>query len=111
MNRSALVVKAKQPFLDWLRSLPDPVRDMSLDDLNEDRTAYLVADWYDDTERDQLVRKGYGAIFKQELAGWWTVENDWPKKRTFKVFRQWFDVEFHSMLVDLVEGPIEDDEA
>ena len=111
INRSAIILFKRQPFLDWLKELPDPVRDeMSLSDLNEDATVYLLPDWDDDTERDKLVRDGYDVMFEHELEGWWTDENAWPKKRSFAVFKAFFDVQTHSMLVDLVEGPLQDDE-
>ena len=112
INRSAIILIKKQPFLDWLKGLPDPVREeLSLSELNEDATVYLLPDWNDDTERDELVREGYDVMFEQELEGWWTDESAWPKNRGLSVFRAWFDVRHHSMLVDLVDGPLEDDDA
>ena len=113
LNRSALIVTAKQPFLDWLRGLPDPVSaDTTLDSLNDkqDGHVYLLPEWDDHEQRDRLLREGYDVIFENELAGWWTDEAAWPKKRTFKVFNEWFDVQWHSLLVDLVDGPLVDDE-
>ena len=111
LNRSAIILVKKQPFLDWLKGLPDPVReDMTLSELNQDSTVFLLPDWDDDTERDKLVRDGFDVMFEHELEGWWNDERAWPRTRSFAVFRTWFDVQTHSMLVDLVEGPIQDDE-
>lgn len=31
----------------------------------------------------------------------------WPEKRTLSVFRKWFDVEIHSMVIDMLKEHIE----
>jgi hypothetical protein len=37
LNRSAIILRAKQPFLDWLWQLPDPVEaEMTLDQVNNE---------------------------------------------------------------------------
>ncbi len=33
-----------------------------------------------------------------------------PKNRNFKMFKKWFDVEIHSMVIDLVDEGIEKEE-
>lgn len=108
VNRSVVTVKAKEPFVRWLKSLPDPM-DISLKEINEDTTAYLLPDCSDDDEQDKLLRRYYPAIFEEQLEDWWTDERDWPPKRTYSLFTEWFSVEFHSMLVDLVDAPLEID--
>jgi hypothetical protein len=108
VNRSVVIVKAKEPFVRWLKSLPDPM-DISLEDINEDATAYLLPDYSYDDEQDEILRRYYPAIFEEQLDGWWTEERDWPPTRTFALFTQWFDIEFHSLIVDLVDAPLEID--
>ena len=46
INRCILIVKAKQPFLLWLQSLPDPAN-LTLQQINEDSTAYLLPAYED----------------------------------------------------------------
>jgi len=31
----------------------------------------------------------------------YTVESWWPQKRTFKMFKDWFGVQYHSMVWDM----------
>jgi hypothetical protein len=31
----------------------------------------------------------------------------WPENKTYKMFQEWFDVEFHSMVFDLLQSDIE----
>ncbi len=109
LNRCVVLVKAKEPFLEWLRRLPNPCN-FGLDLINDDTTAYLLPDYENDRHRDRLLRRYYDFIFEEQLAAWWTVESDWPPKRDLRTFKQWFDVEFHSLVLDLVGGPILDDE-
>ena len=99
VNRAVVIVKPKQPFLDWLGSLPDPA-DISLDDLREDSTAFLISD--SGAEHfDRWLRRNYQTIFQEQLWGWWTGEADWPAQRDLRTFRAWFDVEGHSLVIDL----------
>ena len=38
---------------------------------------------------------------------WYTDESLWPKKRTLKMFREWFAIEYRSMVWDLDTTPLE----
>lgn len=109
LNRSVLIVRAKEPFREWLRSLPDPT-DLPLAELNEDPNAYLLPDCDDHSAGEDILADFCDLIFEQELAGWWTVKADWPQKRDLATFKRWFDCQFSTVVVDLVEEPIDDDE-
>ena len=105
INRSLLVVRAKEPFLDWVNSLPDPA-DVTLEDLNNDRSAFLLPEYEEDRRKDYLLRKYFKEIFEEELNSWWMDQDDWPSQRDLKTFKKWFEVEFHSIVFDLVDKPI-----
>ena len=45
--------------------------------------------------------KNYKQLFEEELEGQWTDENDWPEKRSFKLFNDWFSYEISDLVVDL----------
>jgi hypothetical protein len=110
LNRSLLVVRAKQPLLDWLRSLPDPEdNSTTLEVINADASAYLLPSYDDDRDQHALLRSVFRPVFDDQLAGWWTDETHWPKKRTFTVFLEWFDLEWHSVIEDLVAAPLIDE--
>ena len=49
-------------------------------------------------------------ILEDQLSGWWTDENDWPKIKDMETFREWFDLEFHSLVINLVDGPLGDED-
>jgi hypothetical protein len=58
-------------------SLPEP-DDATLDELNHDTSAYLIPEYDYDNQRDRILKKIFKDIFDDQLAGWWTDENDWP---------------------------------
>jgi hypothetical protein len=108
VNRGLVIATAKEPFREWLLSLPDPT-DVSLEEINEDRTAYLIPEFEDDAQRDRILRKFFIAIFEDQLADWWTREEDWPQKRGLRTFKKWFDLQFHAVVEDLVDDMLVDE--
>ncbi|UDM15699.1 VacJ [Vogesella sp. XCS3] len=107
VNRSIAILKPRQPFLDWLKSLPGGLDEqLELVQLRGDCNALLIpaADDYDSAE--DFVRQHYHSLFSAELADWCDDESFWPEL-TPVLFTEWFDVEIHSVLTDLVEQPLE----
>lgn len=97
LNRSAITVSYKKPFINWSNKLtPDMLLDENM--LGESKT-YLTNEIIDDAEK--LIKKYYKQIFEMELEGMWTDENDWPQKRTFKLFNEWFNYEVSDFVIDL----------
>ena len=96
INRNIVIIKPKEPFLDWLRKLPNPVTEITLEFLRTDCMSFLIPEMGSEDEVFALVGKRYKKIFEAELMAWHTIEQDWPKNRTFAKFKDWFDLEFHS---------------
>lgn len=48
-------------------------------------------------------------IFEDQLVDWWTMNEDWPKKRDLPTFKKWFDLQFHSVVEDLVDDELVDE--
>jgi hypothetical protein len=111
VNRGAVILRYKDPFVKWIKEA-DAVKDspeVSLASTNEERTVYLITD--DDAENiDKWIQENHGLLFESELEGWYTDESLWPKKRNLKTFKEWFEVECHSVVLDTVRGQIFDDE-
>ncbi len=61
-------------------------------------------------QRWKGISENYETLFKNELEGWYTDESSWPQKRDYKTFNEWFDVECHSVILDLVGDEIVDNE-
>ncbi len=69
-------------------------------------TVYLVKEKESNEAIERWLKKNFDSIFQNELNNWHTDEKDWIKKRTYKMFVEWFDFEIHSMILDLEETPI-----
>ena len=110
VNRGVIVVKPRKPYVDWANTCDDYPTKTTLDDPHRECTAYLLPGWYDDIELEQLIRKHSRFIFENELAGWSTDESTWPKRRGYKTFREWFEIEHHSVVLELGDGMIEVEE-
>lgn len=109
LNRSAVVVRPRQPFLDWIRSVEElELPDVTLAEL--DKTLYLVPDYEDLEDAEKVLELVCEEIFCRELSGWYADEETWPQDRSLEVFRQWFDVEHFDLVEDVAAGPIENDE-
>jgi len=110
VNRFVAIIKPKQPLLDWLESQPDWDVDIMLEDLRANRYALLIPDYDFPEQAMRYIERNHKAIFELELFGWYTDESVWPEKRTLSVFRKWFDVEIHSMVIDMLDKHIEREE-
>lgn len=111
VNRGAVILKYKEPFIQWINEA-DPIENTSvitISQANQERTVYLISDG-DAENIKKWIRANHITLFENELEGWYTDESLWPKKRDYKTFMQWVDVECHSVILDTVGGEIYDDE-
>lgn len=106
LNRSALVVKPRQPFLQWLHAADSTSRRLTLPDLSREPTIYLIPECDTPADVEDVLHELCDEIFAEQLAGWYTDTETWPEDRSFDVFCQWFDYQHHSMLVDLCDEPL-----
>jgi hypothetical protein len=103
LNRPILVIKPKQPYLDWTHAVnPDGIQ-LRSEDVQQDCTTYLLARPLDRTQLDQFLRANYSTIFEHELRSWHPNEEGWPTNRNYNTFQQWFAVEAHSQVIDLAK--------
>lgn len=110
LNRSALIIRCKQPFVDWLNSIESKGEKTSLAEINSDNTVYLIEVEDEDSLQDWLEENAE-RVFAEELSAWIIDENLWPRKLNFETFKKWFDIQCHSVVMDTGSTPIEDDEA
>lgn len=85
----------------------------NLEDVNDEHTVYLIAAEAGD-DRDSLeawLKRNFAALFEMELEGWYTDPELWPARRNYQMFREWFDPECHTVLIDTCDEEIFDDDA
>jgi len=83
--------------------------DMTLERINDEPQVYLLPVYELDEEQEELLEHIHDILFEIELDGWWTEEADWPQNRDLQTFKDWFSVEFHSVVEDLVDAPLIDE--
>jgi hypothetical protein len=107
INRSALIVKPGQPFLDWLHQVDPTSAGLTLEDLQREPTIYLVPECDRQDQAIEYLGHSVRDIFEEHLDGWYRVPAVWPKKRDLPTFQRWFEFSFHSMIVDLCDKILE----
>jgi len=103
-----ILLMPKQPVLDWIQCVdPEPLQ-LTLAQLCEDQDAFLIEqDSVRSSESAQRwVWRRWKTFFEQYLYDWFTDESYWPQNRSLKMFKEWFDIQFHSMVWDLSSQPI-----
>ena len=110
INRAAIILKYKEPFLRWMNEADPNVGDPSvtMENAHDDRNVYLIGD-EDGENFEKWISANCKTLFENELEDWYTDESLWPKKRDKKTFNEWFTVECHTVILDTVGDPIEDD--
>ena len=100
IDRYAIVIKPQEPLFDWINKLypDDKISEV------EESNIYLVNDKVDDLEK--WLSKKFDKFFMMELNEWHTNKKEWPKKRNYKMFKQWFKVDISTMIYDLEKRPI-----
>jgi hypothetical protein len=115
VNRGALILRYKEPAVRWINDAdPSPSSDpVTLESVNDERTVYLISDSAGDDSKslERWLKRHYAELFEMELEGWYTDPNLWPKKLSYELFKLWFAPELHTVLIDLGDGAVFDDEA
>ena len=109
LNRSAVVLRPKQPYLEWTR-LDDSegLAEDVFETLREEPTLYLVPDWEEADEERENLDEFWPVLFEAMLNGWVTDPVLWPTGRTRKMFEDWFEIETFAMVEDIhLEDSIE----
>lgn len=103
INRYAIRVKPKKPYIEWANACN------SADELpyeTSEYNTYLVHEYFDDFNLKHWIKNNYFRIFVMELFAWNENEEDWPKKRSYTLFKKWFSIEISSMVYDFETFPV-----
>lgn len=80
----------------------DVAPEVTLDQMRP--TLSPVPDYEDPADADKVLTKVCEKIFCRELESWYLDVDVWPKDRSLKVFREWFDVQHHEIVEDVGRG-------
>ena len=104
LKRTAVIVIPKQPYIDWANSLEEGGVKIGVD-YTPEHTIYLVEDitgYMVDTV--EIIKPHFEFIFEEELNSWHRLVSNWPPNRDLDTFLEWFEVEIHSLILDLHGG-------
>ncbi|MBW2490317.1 MAG: hypothetical protein JRE65_04130 [Deltaproteobacteria bacterium] len=107
IDRSVAIIKPKQPFVDWANSVGDEENQYSIQDFSTDCSVILLPVVDSDEQAEAFIEDMFQDIFELELSSWIVVDEMWPDNITYKMFLEWFEVEYHSMAFDSLKDDIE----
>jgi len=110
INRAALIVKPKKPFFDWLLNTSneydkpeDRLKPEMLDtEVPDSKHVYLIPIYDEDKQYNGFLKKHCIEIFNSELNGWFMDPDMWPKDRSWKEFKKWFEYDIQTMVYDMI---------
>jgi hypothetical protein len=106
INRGVVVIKPREPFLDWVNRDPTLSSPVTMEELQQDCTSVLVPDLGSLEAALDYVAPLKPRLFEMELEAWDRDPANWPKERTSDLFDAWFALKMHSMVWDTVDAPI-----
>jgi hypothetical protein len=105
LNRSAVIVKPRQSYLEWASRDDDEGLAASVfEALQAEPTVYLLPEYEDPFSQHEVLEEFWPVLFETMLEGWVTDKASWPKNRTLEMFREWFEVQMSSIVEDLYLG-------
>jgi len=107
INRSVLIVRPKQAFLDWAKALDDSEL---VPDPDGEMTCYLIPNFDTEEELWEIIEEIHPTIFENELWSWHTDEGAWPQTRDLASFQNWFGIEVHTVVEDLCDYELVDED-
>lgn len=103
INRSAVVLRHAQPFIDWVAALEGQA---VLPSLEDPPSVYLVPPFDSEEQALEVLDRAYPVLFERALDGWCTDDALWPADRDFAMFRTRFQIQLLPILEDICEGEI-----
>jgi len=103
LNRSAVVVRYREAFRDWLRSIG--VEKEEFQD-HGDKSVYLIGECDSPEDQDDVLQESAAAIFYEEVSAWHLGSELYPDFNDFTLFTEWFATEFFDMVSDARDEPL-----
>jgi len=109
INRSSVIITPKQSFFNMVANITGEQPDKAAPPLTDDEsTIYLLEESdLNDQNLKERMKSCYKNIFFEELEGWFTDKNRWPKGITWKEFTSYFHISYQSMVIDTLDEEIE----
>ncbi len=104
LNRSAISIQLKQPFVDWINSLNESGDEqVNLNEVNLEATTYLIPELEDEQALEDFINERYFELLENELLSWEDDDSCWPADMDRALFDAFLDVKLSFMVFDLDE--------
>jgi hypothetical protein len=112
VNRTAVTIVGADPWIEWTRSRD---ADFNRGQLTVVRTraygsAFLLPEMDFEEDLQEWVEDNFAWLFEFQLAAWTADESAWPQNRDLQMFKAWFRVDLHNIVVDVGDDDIEGEE-
>jgi hypothetical protein len=109
LYRTPVIIRYRQPYLDWANAAPGDV-DYSPEDAARG-DVYLGPSFETEPTLARVLDECWSDIFEEALFAWMEDEATWPSPRTREMFDEWFDAELCGSVIDVYPGePLTDDD-
>ena len=112
INRTAVTITGAKPYVDWTLNT-DADANKGAITVARARTygsAFLMPEFELEEDIQEWVEDNAIWIFEFQLGAWTDDESTWPSVRDLKSFREWFNIDIHSVVVDVGDDDIEGEE-
>lgn len=112
INRTAVTLVGAQPYIDWtLNTDADFAKGaITVARAKTYGTAYLLPEFELEEDLQEWVEENATWLFEFQLAAWTDDESTWPATRDLKIFRAWFRIDVHNVVVDVAGDEVEGEE-
>jgi hypothetical protein len=109
LNRTAITIVGAQPYLDWTKTRDADFNRGTVTVVRSRAygSAFLLPEFELEEDLQEWVEENFAWLFEFQLSAWTEDESSWPTGRDLKMFREWFHLDVHNIVVDVAEGELE----
>ena len=109
VNRTAISLIGEAPFVEWTHANDaDAVKGtLTVARAQPYGTVVMLPEFELEEDIQEWLEDNFSWLFEFQLSSWTDDESLWPTERDLALFRAWFRVDIHSVVVDAGEDDIE----
>ena len=112
INRTAISIVGTRLYVEWTERTDADFNKGTLTVARSQLhgTAVLLPEFELEEDVREWVEDNAGWLFESQLSAWTEDESLWPPERDLAMFREWFRVDIHAVVIDAGEDDIEGEE-
>lgn len=112
VNRTAVTIVGAQPYVEWTRNRDAEFNagQLTVARSKSFGSAFLLPEVDYEEDLQEWVEENFAWIFEFQLSTWTSDESAWPQDRDLAMFRKWFTIDLHNVVVDVADDDIEGEE-